>query len=69
MSIGFFKKIYGADSKDFESVNGIDAFIEKKLGRKMKSAYMHAEISTCRGSVFPIEDMDVEEIFESALKK
>lgn len=69
MAIDIFKYRFGKDPIEFSSTRGIDCFVEGKLGRKLEVRYMHPDISTCRGSVFPVKDLDADEIFESALKK
>lgn len=50
----FFKKKWGQDPSKFKTIEEVNKFIEKRLGRKLDGEYRHEDISP-GGNVFPIE--------------
>ena len=69
MSLGIFKSIFGKEPKELGSVKNIDRFVEQKLGHKLEVSYLHRTISSCRGSILPIESVDANEVIDAALSK
>ena len=50
----FFKKKWGEDPAKFRTIEEVNEFLEKRLGRKLDCEYRHEEI-TSGGNVFTIE--------------
>lgn len=50
----FFKLKYGVDPQD-KTTHDIDRIVEEKQGKKLKIKYANLDISSCRGSIFPIK--------------
>ena len=50
----FFKMKYGVDPKG-KTPHDIDRIVEKKSGKKLEIKYANLDISSCRGSIFPIK--------------
>ena len=69
MAGNIFKHKFGKDPKEFKTIGEVNRFVEKKTGHKLKIKKTHPDVCTSRGSIFPIEQMNANEIFELALKK
>lgn len=69
MSIDIFKYCFGKDSSSLMSVKEIDKVVENKIGHKLTASYTYLDISSARGSVLAIEEMDADKVFESAMKR
>jgi len=53
----------------FSSVEEIDSFVEKQIGRKLEVVDMYPDITDSRVGVIPIVEMDADKIFDEALKE
>ena len=69
MSIDILKYRFGKDSRSLMSVAEVNTLVEKEIGRKLVASYTYLDISSARGSVLPIEEMDADKVFESAMKR
>lgn len=69
MSLDIFKRKFGKDPKEFNSVKEINSFVEERIGHKLEVIDIYPDICSSRGSILPVNDMNVDEIFENALNK
>ena len=63
-----FETIMGKSPASFQTIEEINAFIEHKLGKKLKIKLLYEDISSCRGSILPLKSYDPEKEIDKALK-
>ncbi|NTV47578.1 MAG: hypothetical protein HGB11_13915 [Chlorobiales bacterium] len=63
-----FEKLMGKSPKSFQTIEEINEFIEKRIGKKLKIKLLYEDISSCRGSILPLKSYDPEKEIDNALK-
>ena len=64
-----FRSKFKKDPRDFGSTGEVNRFVEKRTGKKLKIEYVNRDISSSRGSVFDVQVLDADQVFEKALRK
>ena len=67
MRVNIFNKLFGRDSQEFATVESIDEFVEEKRHQKLRVELYGVSVCSCRGSVHPIETINVNERLDRAL--
>lgn len=68
MLIDTFEKRFGISSSSFKTTEDVDKFVEEKIGHRLKISSPFLDICSSRGSIFPIKDLNANEIFDKAFK-
>ncbi|WP_094227386.1 hypothetical protein [Methanolobus psychrotolerans] len=65
-----FEDKFNVKISDFSTTEDVDSFVAKRLGKdELKIVSLEQNIVTIQGCVFPRTDIDIDTVFEKALKK
>jgi hypothetical protein len=65
-----FEVKYKVEVKDFSTTCDIDKFVARKTGKKsLKIMSVSLDIISVRGAVIPVVDVDINGMFDKAIKK
>ena len=68
MGIGACEVYYGKPSKEFQSVEDVNHFIEERSGKKLETERIQSGLVENRGCVFKVKAVNADAAIEAALK-
>jgi len=67
MNKSLFKRRFGKSPADFNSIEEINVFVEKKLGHNLEAKRLYPNLVSTRGCILPIKKISADEVIDNAL--
>ncbi len=67
MKKSLFERRFGKNPANFNSIEEINVFVEKKLGHNLKTKRLYPNLVSTRGCILPIKNISADEVIDSAL--